>query len=129
MSLFGFAKGGAFQGGKEVQAFASGGVVSSPTLFPMANGGTGLMGEAGAEAIMPLRRGSNGRLGVEATNVEPRIIINNNARNTEIETIKRPNNEYEIKIKEFNNMLASERTQSGYTKQSQRQSSRGITAA
>ena len=37
-------------------AFANGGVVSQPTAFPMA-GGTGLMGEAGAEAIMPLRRG------------------------------------------------------------------------
>jgi phage-related minor tail protein len=46
-------------------AFAHGGVVSQPTAFPMA-GGTGLMGEAGAEAIMPLRRGADGRLGVAA---------------------------------------------------------------
>lgn len=45
--------------------FAKGGVVTGPTLFPM-RGGTGLMGEAGAEAIMPLRRGSDGRLGVAA---------------------------------------------------------------
>ncbi len=41
----------------------SGSVVSSPTVFPFANG-IGLMGEAGAEAILPLKRGSNGKLGV-----------------------------------------------------------------
>lgn len=58
-----FAKGGAFQGGR-VMAFANGGVVSSPTHFAM-RGGLGLMGEAGPEAILPLRRGSGGRLGVE----------------------------------------------------------------
>ncbi|XAI96773.1 tail tape measure protein [Synechococcus phage Ssp-JY39] len=45
--------------------FAKGGVISRPTLFPMANG-AGLMGEAGPEAIMPLRRGPDGRLGVSA---------------------------------------------------------------
>lgn len=60
-----FADGGAFVGG--VQKFATGGVVSSPTYFPM-RGGMGLMGEAGPEAIMPLRRLGNGRLGVEASN-------------------------------------------------------------
>lgn len=56
--LFGFAKGG-------VVPFASGGVVSAPTYFPM-GGGMGLMGEAGAEAILPLRRGADGSLGVAA---------------------------------------------------------------
>jgi len=45
--------------------FASGGIVSKPTLFKFAQG-TGLMGEAGPEAIMPLRRGAGGRLGVSA---------------------------------------------------------------
>jgi hypothetical protein len=44
-------------------AFASGGVVNSPTVFPFSNG-VGLMGEAGPEAIMPLTRGPNGNLGV-----------------------------------------------------------------
>jgi phage-related minor tail protein len=43
--------------------FAKGGVVASPTYFPL-SGGLGLMGEAGAEAIMPLSRGPDGRLGV-----------------------------------------------------------------
>ena len=45
--------------------FAKGGIVNKPTLFPFAKG-IGLMGEAGPEAIMPLRRGPSGRLGVEA---------------------------------------------------------------
>ena len=59
-----FANGGVFaQNG--IQKFARGGIVDKPTLFPFAKG-TGLMGEAGPEAIMPLRRGRDGRLGVEA---------------------------------------------------------------
>ncbi|MBU2960140.1 phage tail tape measure protein [Citreicella sp. C3M06] len=60
MSLF--ANGGAFSQGR-VTPFATGGVVSSPVSFPM-RGGTGLMGEAGPEAIMPLSRGADGKLGV-----------------------------------------------------------------
>ncbi len=46
-----------------VKPFAKGGVLASPAYFPMA-GGLGLAGEAGAEAILPLARGSDGRLGV-----------------------------------------------------------------
>ena len=64
-SAAGFRDGGVFQAGR-VQPFAAGGIVSSPTYFPMAGGSTGLMGEAGAEAIMPLTRGPDGRLGVAA---------------------------------------------------------------
>lgn len=60
----GFADGGAFSSGR-VRAFAKGGVVNGPTHFPM-RGGAGLMGEAGPEAIMPLARGADGRLGVQA---------------------------------------------------------------
>ena len=48
-----------------IQKFARGGIVDRPTLFPFAKG-TGLMGEAGPEAIMPLRRGRDGRLGVQS---------------------------------------------------------------
>ena len=59
-----FANGAAFSQGR-VTPFAKGGVVSAPTSFPM-RGGSGLMGEAGAEAIMPLSRGADGRLGVAA---------------------------------------------------------------
>lgn len=59
------AKGNVFDNGK-VQAFASGGVVQGASIFPMAGGKTGLMGEAGPEAILPLQRGSDGNLGVSA---------------------------------------------------------------
>lgn len=60
-----FASGGALQGGRVIP-FAQGGVVAAPTYFPLANGQTGLMGERGAEAILPLSRGPDGRLGVAA---------------------------------------------------------------
>lgn len=59
-----FANGAAFSQGK-VMPFAKGGIVGTPTTFPM-RGGRGLMGEAGPEAIMPLARGPDGRLGVQA---------------------------------------------------------------
>jgi phage-related minor tail protein len=61
------ANGATFANG--IAQFASGGIVSSPTLFKFADGGTtrtGLMGEAGPEAIMPLKRGPDGSLGVQA---------------------------------------------------------------
>lgn len=58
-----FADGAAFSQGR-VMPFAKGGVVSQPTGFAM-RGGRGLMGEAGPEAIMPLARGADGRLGVQ----------------------------------------------------------------
>jgi hypothetical protein len=53
-----FAKGGEFTNG----------VYDSPTLFKFANGGQfGMMGEAGPEAVMPLKRGPDGSLGVQVT--------------------------------------------------------------
>lgn len=77
-SLFPFADGAAFGQGRvmpfadgapfvqgRVMPFANGGIVSQATAFPM-RGGTGLMGEAGPEAIMPLARGADGKLGVQA---------------------------------------------------------------
>jgi len=48
-----------------IMPFAKGGVISQATAIPM-RGGMGLMGEAGPEAIMPLSRGPDGRLGVRA---------------------------------------------------------------
>lgn len=63
-SLMPFANGAPFSQGR-VMPFARGGVVSGPTHFGM-RGGTGLMGEAGPEAIMPLTRGADGKLGVQA---------------------------------------------------------------
>lgn len=58
------ANGNAFFGGNVIP-FARGGVVTRPTMFPMADG-AGLMGEAGPEAVMPLQRDNRGRLGVVA---------------------------------------------------------------
>lgn len=48
----------------KVTPFADGGVVRSPSFFSMGGNATGLMGEAGAEAILPLKRGADGALGV-----------------------------------------------------------------
>lgn len=58
--------------------YAKGGLVNKPTVFPMADG-MGLMGEAGTEAIMPLGRDSQGRLGVygiSSGNTAPTVIVN-----------------------------------------------------
>jgi tape measure domain-containing protein len=64
LNFFANAKGNVYaQNG--IVPFAKGGVVDKPTLFPFAKG-AGLMGEAGPEAIMPLKRSQDGRLGVEA---------------------------------------------------------------
>ena len=64
--LLGFkpsAKGNVFSNGTVVP-FGKGDILASPTIFPMANGGVGLAGEAGKEAIVPLGRDNQGRLGV-----------------------------------------------------------------
>jgi len=45
-------------------AFATGGVIATPSYFPLGSGGLGLAGECGPEAILPLARGRDGRLGV-----------------------------------------------------------------
>ena len=74
------AKGNVFAKNKIVP-YAYGGIVNKPTLFPMANG-MGLMGEAGAEAIMPLRRHSNGKLGVEASGGMGNVVVNVDASGT-----------------------------------------------
>lgn len=58
IKLSGFAKGGAFGDGE---------ILTSPTLFKFSQGGafrTGVAGEAGPEAALPLKRMSNGKLGV-----------------------------------------------------------------
>jgi phage-related minor tail protein len=73
-SLFANAHGNVMSQGR-IMPFADGGVVNSPVLFPM-RGGTGLMGEAGPEAIMPLARGSDGRLGVRGGGGATNVTIN-----------------------------------------------------
>ena len=83
------ANGNVFAGGNVIP-FARGGVVSGPTIFPMANG-MGLMGEAGPEAVMPLKRNSRGQLGVVAQGAMPvvrggNVTIINNGRPVDAKT-------------------------------------------
>lgn len=78
-----FAKGGVIQSATPVP-FAKGGVIASPIAFPLVGGATGIAGERGAEAIMPLSRGSDGRLGVVARQATaPNITINVAAQDVE----------------------------------------------
>ena len=81
--LFGNADGNAFIDGK-VQKYAKGGIVNKPTLFPMANG-MGLMGEKGAESVMPLKRGRDGKLGVIAHGGGTNIVVNVDASGSSVE--------------------------------------------
>lgn len=74
--LSGFFANGAAFGTGGVKMFASGGVVDSPTLFNY-SGGTGMMGEAGPEAILPLKRNSQGKLGVEVSGNSQSVVVNN----------------------------------------------------
>lgn len=64
--LFGGGGLGTVAASGAIKPFASGGVIGTPTYFPLAPGGLGLAGEAGPEAIVPLARGPDGRLGVAA---------------------------------------------------------------
>lgn len=106
-NAFGFAQGGMFadpvtpfaKGGMledPITPFAMGGafsnsIVKSPTLFKFADGGTmntGLMGEAGPEAIMPLTRGPGGRLGVDASGSgggDVNVTVNVDAKGSSVE--------------------------------------------
>lgn len=86
-SLVMSADGNAIADGR-VLPFAKGGVVSSPMLFPF-RGGTGLAGEAGAEAILPLRRGADGRLGVAAGEGAPPMHITFNVTATDAASFRR----------------------------------------
>ncbi len=82
-----FEKGGTFAQGK-VMPFAKGGVVAGATTFPM-RGGTGLMGEAGPEAIMPLARGADGSLGVRTQGGGQPVNITMNITTPDVEGFRR----------------------------------------
>ena len=82
--LFASANGNVFMNSPGLSAY-SGSIVSQPTLFPFATG-MGLMGEAGPEAILPLKRGSDGKLGVVAGSsggVGVVVTVNNNVSGTQ----------------------------------------------
>ena len=68
----------------KIVPYKMGGIVNKPTLFPMANG-MGLMGEAGPEAIMPLKRGANGKLGVQSSGGVGNIVVNVDASGSSVE--------------------------------------------
>ena len=81
----GFANGGVFNQGMPVP-FASGGVIQSPIAFPLGSGKTGIAGEAGAEAIMPLTRGPDGRLGVAAQGMGSALNVTFNVTATDADS-------------------------------------------
>jgi hypothetical protein len=115
------AKGNAFDYG--IQAFAQGGtftngIVNSPTLFKFAKG-TGLMGEAGPEAIMPLKRDAQGNLGVRGggSGGNTEVVINNYSTaqaETKETTDSRGNRKIEVTI---GDMTAGEIARSGSASQ------------
>ena len=82
------ANGNVFDHG-DIMPFASGGLVTRPTLFPMARGGLGLMGEAGPEAILPLKRDGRGRLGVIAGGGGAPVSITFNVTTPDVESFRR----------------------------------------
>ena len=82
-----FASGGTFTQGR-VMPFATGDIVGSPTVFPL-RGGAGLMGEAGPEAVMPLTRGTDGRLGVRSQGDLRPISIQMNISSPDAESFRR----------------------------------------
>jgi len=89
--LFGGASGGdalkAALGA--IKPFAAGGVIGTPTYFPLAGGGLGLAGEAGPEAIMPLARGADGRLGVAVSGGRGGVSVNIHIATPDAESFRR----------------------------------------
>jgi len=91
-TFLGFEKGGVVEKSAKGNVFAKnnvkpfyrGGVVDKPSIFPMARG-VGLMAEKGPEAIMPLKRGANGKLGVQASGGVGNIVVNVDASGSSVE--------------------------------------------
>ena len=122
------AKGGVWDAG--IQMFGKGGsftngIVNSPTLFKFAQG-TGLMGEAGPEAIMPLKRDGQGNLGVRANSQKTEVVVNNygNDKATATETVdSRGNRRIEVTV---GDMTAGELSRSGSGPQKAMRNTYGI---
>lgn len=79
---------GGGRGAPAITPFAQGGVVAQPTFFA-SGGGVGLMGERGAEAIMPLARGPDGRLGVAAAGQTAPVNVTVNISTPDAESFRR----------------------------------------
>jgi lambda family phage tail tape measure protein len=90
-ALFGgmpaLAQGGVVSRGM-IMPFAQGGVVAAPTYFPLGRG-LGLMGERGAEAVMPLARGPDGRLGVRTGGGGRAVAVTVNIATPDAESFRR----------------------------------------
>lgn len=99
----GSALTGAFSGGfggaasLPVTPFAEGGVVAAPTFFG-SGGGVGLMGERGAEAILPLARGPDGRLGLAAQPHAAPISVNVAIQTQDAESFRRSQGQVEAAL-------------------------------
>lgn len=109
------AKGNVFSNAPGLSAYSST-VVSQPTVFPFAKG-MGLMGEAGPEAIMPLTRLSNGKLGVTAANDGGGVVVNvfNNANGAQATANERTDQNgtriIDVMIEEVKGSIASDISQ------------------
>ena len=94
--MFAFEKGGSFAPGR-VMPFAKGGVVSGATAFPM-RGATGLMGEAGPEAIMPLSRGADGSLGVRMQDGGRPVTVVMNIQTPDVQGFQRSQGQIAVQL-------------------------------
>lgn len=99
-SVLPFSNGGTFAQGR-VMPFANGGIVSQPVAFPMRGGLTGLMGEAGPEAIMPLARGPDGRLGVQASSPGRPVNVTINVSTPDVEGFRRSEGQIAAQVGRF----------------------------
>lgn len=93
----GAANGAAFDAQSNVVPFQKGGLVRNPTTFAFASG-TGLMGEAGTEAIMPLRRNAAGELGVSGGGGTVINIVNNTQSKISTEETQNASGERQITV-------------------------------
>jgi hypothetical protein len=119
-----YAKGGVI--GSQ-QKFATGGIVNRPTNFAFAAGGVpriGLMGEAGPEAIMPLKRGRNGKLGVEASGMTVNV-YNQTGANVTTET--GPDGSLEVYITQAQRKMADDIRRGGNILSSAMERTYGLT--
>ncbi len=92
----------------DVLPFAQGGVITSPIRFPMA-----LAGEAGPEAIMPLRRTASGDLGVQASQPVVNVTVNNTASNLVGVSVNHRGNDLEVIIEQTRDAIASDFARGG----------------
>lgn len=74
--------------------FAKGGVIASPIAFPLGGSRTGLAGEAGPEAIMPLARGPDGRLGVRSDGGSGQVHVTFNVTTADAQSFRRSEGQF-----------------------------------